>query len=224
MTSPRQSASLLRSPPSSRTSLDAPSISRVANPNARRNRAALRDYYKLKDQTQDANSADSSRTSIADSQATELHGSSSRLDAFERDDFDAVSHVRRLLETESLKELLALEHELVADVRTLDGERKALVYDNYSKLISASDTIKKVWLSNKSLNLLRIPDEVKHGPAVALDIDIGSGDITHRRNSSVDFYGAAVARRPERRAVKQRIRGRVGDVDCELSRPAQVVD
>jgi hypothetical protein len=147
MASPRQSASLLRSPPSSRTSLDTlgqQSTTRVANPNARRNRAALRDYYKLKDQAQ-ANPADSSRISIADSQATEqLHVSSSKLDAFDRDDFDAVSHVRKLLETESLKELLALEHELVADVRTLDGERKALVYDNYSKLISASDTIKKV--------------------------------------------------------------------------------
>jgi hypothetical protein len=144
MASPRQSTSLLRSPPSSRTSLDTlgqPSISRVANPNARRNRAALRDYYKLKDQTQDA-SADT--ISIADSQTTEHHASATKLDAFDRDDFDAVSHVRKLLETESLKELLALEHELVADVRTLDGERKALVYDNYSKLISASDTIKKV--------------------------------------------------------------------------------
>jgi vacuolar protein sorting-associated protein 51 len=147
MTSPRQSTSLLRSPPSSRTSLDTlgqQSLTRAANPNARRNRAALRDYYKLKDQSQDANS---SRISIADSQAAEQpHASSSKVDAFDRDDFDAVSHVRKLLETESLKELLALEHELVADVRTLDGERKALVYDNYSKLISASDTIKKVSL------------------------------------------------------------------------------
>jgi vacuolar protein sorting-associated protein 51 len=195
MASPRQSASLLRSPPSSRTSLDTlgqPSISRVANPNARRNRAALRDYYKLKDQTQDANPADSSRISIADSQATEhLFASASRLDAFDRDDFDAVSHVRKLLETESLKELLALEHELVADVRTLDGERKALVYDNYSKLISASDTIKKVcytWTQNHLTSI----DEIKHGPVVSLDIDSGTGDSPHCRNSSIAFYRATV--------------------------------
>jgi len=34
------------------------------------------------------------------------------------------------------------------DIRGLDGERKALVYDNYSKLIAATDTIRKVrlWL------------------------------------------------------------------------------
>lgn len=30
------------------------------------------------------------------------------------------------------------------EIRGLDGERKALVYDNYSKLITATDTIRKV--------------------------------------------------------------------------------
>ena len=32
----------------------------------------------------------------------------------------------------------------VVEIRALDGERKALVYDNYSKLIAATDTIRKV--------------------------------------------------------------------------------
>lgn len=31
-----------------------------------------------------------------------------------------------------------------AEIRGLDGERKALVYDNYSKLITATDTIRKM--------------------------------------------------------------------------------
>ena len=31
------------------------------------------------------------------------------------------------------------------EIKGLDGERKALVYDNYSKLITATDTIRKVW-------------------------------------------------------------------------------
>lgn len=31
------------------------------------------------------------------------------------------------------------------EIKGLDGERKALVYDNYSKLIAATDTIRKVW-------------------------------------------------------------------------------
>lgn len=33
---------------------------------------------------------------------------------------------------------------MVTEIRGLDGERKALVYDNYSKLIAATDTIRKV--------------------------------------------------------------------------------
>jgi len=34
-----------------------------------------------------------------------------------------------------------VERALVGDIRGLDGERKALVYDNYSKLIAATDTV-----------------------------------------------------------------------------------
>jgi len=52
--------------------------------------------------------------------------------------------VRQILEVEGLEGLLAVENELVGEVRALDGERKALVYDNYSKLITATETIKKV--------------------------------------------------------------------------------
>lgn len=32
------------------------------------------------------------------------------------------------------------------EIRGFDGERKALVYDNYSKLIMATDTIRKVYI------------------------------------------------------------------------------
>ena len=40
----------------------------------------------------------------------------------------------------------------VLEIKGLDGERKALVYDNYSKLIAATDTIRKV----RSLPWVRI--------------------------------------------------------------------
>jgi hypothetical protein len=66
------------------------------------------------------------------------------LSALDTDGFDAGAYVRTLLETSSLKALLRTENGLVGEVRGLDGERKALVYDNYSKLISATDTIKKM--------------------------------------------------------------------------------
>lgn len=40
------------------------------------------------------------------------------------------------------------------EIRSLDGERKALVYDNYSKLIAATDTIRKV----RHSGLIQFPD------------------------------------------------------------------
>ena len=153
MASPRPSASLIRSPPSSRTSLDTTSqpssFSRATNPQTRRNRAALRDYYGLRSQNAESiqSPIEQSRSSSVEpnqSEAATENTSSSRLYSLDQEGFDAGSYVRQLLETEALGGLLALENELVADIRTLDGERKALVYDNYSKLITATDTIKKV--------------------------------------------------------------------------------
>ena len=35
-----------------------------------------------------------------------------------------------------------IDHE--TEIRNIDGERKALVYDNYSKLIGATNTIQRV--------------------------------------------------------------------------------
>jgi vacuolar protein sorting-associated protein 51 len=35
------------------------------------------------------------------------------------------------------------------DIRNLDGERKSLVYDNYNKLITATETIRKVPLTGE---------------------------------------------------------------------------
>ena len=48
------------------------------------------------------------------------------------------------LAEESLEGLLKCEASLIGEIRGLDGERKALVYDNYSKLIGATETIGKV--------------------------------------------------------------------------------
>lgn len=142
--SPRPSLSLRSPASSSRTSLDLPasasnSISRATT--TRRNRAALRDYYNIKTAdaaggTADAQSLTSPRAVPADS-----HTALSDLD---REGFDAGNYVRKLLEREGLEGVLKVENELVGEIRGLDGDRKALVYDNYSKLISATDTIKKV--------------------------------------------------------------------------------
>ncbi|KEF62965.1 uncharacterized protein A1O9_00940 [Exophiala aquamarina CBS 119918] len=127
----------------------------------RRNRAALRDYYNLKAKAQAPSGASGggthsmSRTASIASNASGSTVTSSVLahqntaDASslglpaQLDDptFDAEAHVAELLKTAGLRDILRTESVLVSEIRTLDGERKALVYDNYSKLIKAVGTI-----------------------------------------------------------------------------------
>jgi hypothetical protein len=58
--------------------------------------------------------------------------------------FDPESYVQHLLSAEGLEGVLRVEAGLLSDIRSLDGEKKALVYDNYSKLIAATDTIRSM--------------------------------------------------------------------------------
>lgn len=129
------------------TSSQPASLSRATNALPRRDRVALRDYYRLKAQQTEgilSPTDQSQRSSLDPSQRGVETGGFSNLNSLDYDGFDAGSFVRQLLETEPLEGLLTMENELVSDIRNLDGERKALVYDNYSKLIAATDTIKKM--------------------------------------------------------------------------------
>lgn len=83
----------------------------------RRNRAALRDYYNL-----NAPPAD--------------------VDELDRPGFDTEAYVRGLLAREGVDGILKVESALVSEIRSLDGEKKALVYDNYSSLLASTDTIR----------------------------------------------------------------------------------
>ncbi|EKV21191.1 Vacuolar protein sorting-associated protein 51 [Penicillium digitatum] len=169
ISSPRPSITSSRAhspgPASSRPSLDVlntsasgglsaastPSTGRALSPSLhlRRNRSALRDYYNLKPPGADTNaSRDASRsrsvprnTDAGDTSDPTALGSGTELDS---PDFDPRRYVEHLLSSSSLSTVLKAENTLVGDIRTLDGERKALVYDNYSKLIRAVETIGKM--------------------------------------------------------------------------------
>ncbi|CAF9907312.1 MAG: hypothetical protein ALECFALPRED_003297 [Alectoria fallacina] len=130
VTSPRASnpsGSLASTPTASRTTSPAPV--------RRQHRAALRDYYNLKT-TVPANA-----TSPSHPHPSEPEPPSSELDA---SDFDADAYVKSVLAGHGLEGVLRVEAGLVNEIKGLDGERKALVYDNYSKLITATDTIRKM--------------------------------------------------------------------------------
>ena len=110
----------------------------ILTPTARKQ--ALRDFYNL----------DKSKPS----------SSSSTLE-LDKEDFDGKDYVDKLVRERNLTNLVAMENELVQgtfviktwiadlDIRNLDGERKSLVYDNYNKLIAATETIRKVFSSSR---------------------------------------------------------------------------
>ncbi|PGH11690.1 hypothetical protein AJ79_04713 [Helicocarpus griseus UAMH5409] len=117
----------------------------------RRNRAALRDYYNLRPAPIDSFQRSPSRSrgipspSAIPFDATTHHLNSHSTHAeLDSPNFDPSAYISRLLSTSSLPQILKAENSLISDIRTLDGERKALVYDNYSKLIKAVETIGKM--------------------------------------------------------------------------------
>jgi len=91
-------------------------------------------------------------------------------------DFDPHRYVEHLLSSSSLSTVLKAENTLVGDIRTLDGERKALVYDNYSKLIRAVETIGKM---RRSMDERGAPLTMTKtlGPAIAFVAETAGGLI-----------------------------------------------
>ncbi|KAJ5119781.1 hypothetical protein N7448_010450 [Penicillium atrosanguineum] len=199
LSSPRPSIASSRAhsptPASSRPSLDAlntnlgpslsasstPSTARAISPNPRRNRSALRDYYNLKPPGLDAlgpGDARRSRSVPRNTDAGDISNPSILASGTELDsaDFDPQRYVDTLLSTSSLNTILKAENTLVGDVRTLDGERKALVYDNYSKLIRAVETIGKM---RRSMDERGAPLTMTKtlGPAIAFVAETAGGLI-----------------------------------------------
>ena len=115
--SPRASSSV-RSPSLTRTSIDSSSSHRPP-PAARRNRAALREFYGLKNAPRDATpdariSEESSRTQLGPEEDETL----TELDAV---DFNAEAFVEALLAKEGLKGVLKVEADLVSRKQSLDA-------------------------------------------------------------------------------------------------------
>ena len=147
VTSPRPSnpsGSLASTPTTSRTTSPAPA--------RRQHRAALRDYYNLKSAAPNETPS-KPRPSEPDPPSSELDSS----------DFDADAYVKDVLARHGLEGVLRVEAGLLSEIKGLDGEKKALVYDNYSKLITATDTIRKMRDNMDPL----APTTSTLGPAIA---------------------------------------------------------
>jgi len=158
----------------------------------RRNRAALREYYNLKRLTDDPLTT----TNDVASEASSIHDFSEVQESeMDRPDFDASSYIKNVLENQSLGELLRTYNGILTDIRALDAEKKALVYDNYSKLITATETIRKMRVSMDPLNpMARTLD-----PAIK-DIYDRAEEIKEELRSSLKGNEVAVGGERKRRA------------------------
>jgi len=58
--------------------------------------------------------------------------------------FNATKYVSSLLQYKSLEELVARGNSMVSEIKSLDSDMQMLVYENYSKFISATDTIQEM--------------------------------------------------------------------------------
>ncbi|KAK4124641.1 hypothetical protein N657DRAFT_572281 [Parathielavia appendiculata] len=161
----RTNSSIITPTSSSRPSLDVPaSASGSPNPNItststnaqskRANRTALREYYNIRASSSPTTTTNNNNNkplpspptvSITDPSSSSSSSvpiqPSSELDS---PDFDAQSYIARLLSTASLADLLRTYTRVLSEMRALDAEKKALVYDNYSKLIAATETIRRM--------------------------------------------------------------------------------
>lgn len=156
----RTNSSIITPTSSSRPSLDVPSSAAGSpNPNSttptatsqskRANRTALREYYNLRSPPSSSTSNNKPLpsppiVSITDPTASSSTVLSSPPSELDNPDFDAQSYISNLLATSSLADLLRTYTRLLSEMRALDAEKKALVYDNYSKLIAATETIRKM--------------------------------------------------------------------------------
>lgn len=102
-----------------------------SGPQRRKPRDVLKTYYGM--------SEDGAGSSVAGSASgpCDINGA-----AFEPD-----VYLSRLLKERSLTELMDKESEMVKHIKLLDSDMQTLVYENYNKFISATDTIRKVSIS-----------------------------------------------------------------------------
>ncbi|CAK1359117.1 Vacuolar protein sorting-associated protein 51 [Cercospora beticola] len=199
--SPRPSVSLS----SRRTSIDTTTstTSKTASQAAergslRRNRAALRDYYNLK-----TNSPSGAQELFTPATPSLDPDQESELD---KPGFEPEQYVQNLLTTEDLYGVLRIEASLVSDIRNLDGEKKALVYDNYSKLITATDTIKAM---REKMDPM-MPGTSTLGPAIGHIAETAAG---LKREMSEASAGGEVAKIEQRRKQQECVRWVLGSPD-----------
>ncbi|KTW27677.1 hypothetical protein T552_02117 [Pneumocystis carinii B80] len=66
-----------------------------------------------------------------------------QLPELDKDNFNLEEYIKEA-ESNDPDKLLKLENTLIKEIRNLESEKKVLIYDNYTKLLSISDIIQKM--------------------------------------------------------------------------------
>ncbi|XP_071696754.1 vacuolar protein sorting-associated protein 51 homolog [Rutidosis leptorrhynchoides] len=85
-------------------------------------------------------SQDSSQTSVPTNSTSRF----ATLDTINTTSFDADQYMNLLVQKSNLEGLLQRHVEMAAEIKNLDTDLQMLVYENYNKFISATDTIKRM--------------------------------------------------------------------------------
>ncbi|KAL1899209.1 hypothetical protein Sste5346_003131 [Sporothrix stenoceras] len=209
---------------------------------ARRNRAALREYYNLK-KTGGGNTPVLEVTEFDSSNGTDaLHAgilSNSEVPPSEMDapNFDPDAYVQKTLQESGLEDLLKIYTRVLTETRALDAEKKSLVYDNYSRLITATETIRKMRATMDPLNpmastldpaIAHIYNQAKtlrdamreNVPPPSSDDDDKTSAAARARNQKL---AAAVLQTPDR-LRKLVAAGRTEEAEKAWERPRQLLE
>lgn len=90
--------------------------------------------------------------------------------------FDADRYLSQLLRQARLKDLMSKHIEMSTQIKTLDSDMQNLVYENYNKFISATDTIRsmKAQVGSMDTSMLSLKDMIGELSVLPIDSSISS--------------------------------------------------
>ncbi|KAI9144620.1 exocyst complex component Sec5-domain-containing protein [Paraphysoderma sedebokerense] len=112
-------------------------------PSTRRANRLLKNYYGLADSPPAVSSDANPNGDNIPASASPTKKKPDPLD-IDSVSFEVDKHLKILLNEKQLPGLLKKDNYLIMEIKQLDGDMKTLVYENYSKFISATDTIRKM--------------------------------------------------------------------------------
>ncbi|KAJ1328728.1 hypothetical protein BSLG_009963 [Batrachochytrium salamandrivorans] len=143
---------------------DSDSADTKLHPSRRGRRNLLKDYYGLSEglgvSTTNSGGAESATSSqliseIASPTSIRAELYPRRADPIDNDseEYHPELALNKMLKEMTMPQLIRKDNQLVEEIRELDGDMKTLVYENYSKFISATDTIRKMKSNAEEMEL-----------------------------------------------------------------------